>query len=323
MWAGPHFLARFPALSSRQSVRAQPEDFRPSEPHCWRHDHTALARHPCPKEKLIGLLSTCLLQSSSQAHPHYKAIITTVFFLLQFPLGLDGDIFHAVKRFPSSVTSLLFVQPRTHEICHSNAKLYQPSNKCHSHAQRCGESPAASLPKLTHVYNPTGGREAFPWPWIPPIFSLGSNSVTLIHPKINELFRQGKRALGAGSKAFHVFSCHLPFTFKFWWVRLPRRCLSTPNNSPCKLQHEYTHFLIKLETAFFWIILKTLFGVLSLCIYTDSFTRIIYVEFLSHYTVENITCFSSRFLGWTQKYFEEFDHRHLLMENLVTKVGVF
>lgn len=248
------------------------------------------------------------------------------FFLLRFPLGLDGNTFHTVKRFSSSDTSLLLVQPRAHEICHSNAKLYQPSNKCYSHAQRCRKSPAASLPKPTHVYNPTGGREAFPWPWIPPIFSLGSNSVTPIHLQINKLFRQGKRALGAGSKAFHVFSCHLPFTFKFWWVRLPRRCLSTPNNSPCKLQRECTHLLIKLETAFFIIIiLKTLFGVLSLCIYTGSFMRIIYVEFLSHYAAENITitCFSSRFLGWTQKHFEEFDHRHLLMENLVTEVGVF
>lgn len=79
------------------------------------------------------------------------------------------------------------------------------------------------------------------------------------------------------------------------------------------------------QLFFFIIILKTLFGVLSLCIYTGSFMRIIYVEFLSHYAAENITitCFSSRFLGRTQKHFEEFDHRHLLMENLVTEVGVF
>lgn len=87
--------------------------------------------------------------------------------------------------------------------------------KCHNHPQRPGESPAVSLAKLAHGSNQMGGRETFPWPRIPPIFSLGSNSVTLIHPKINGLFRQGKRALGPGSKAFHVFSCHLPFTFKF------------------------------------------------------------------------------------------------------------
>lgn len=87
--------------------------------------------------------------------------------------------------------------------------------KCHNHPQRPGESPAVSLAKLAHGSNQMGGRETFPWPRIPPIFSLGSNSVTLIHPKINGLFRRGKRALGPGSKAFHVFSCHLPFTFKF------------------------------------------------------------------------------------------------------------
>lgn len=48
------------------------------------------------------------------------------------------------------------------------------------------------------------------------------------------------------------------------------------------------------------ITLKTLFGALSLKVYTDSFTKIIYVAFLSHYRegkVENITCFSRRFLG--------------------------
>lgn len=151
-------------------------------------------------------------------------------------------------------------------------------------------------------------------------FSLGSNSVTLIHPKINRLFRRGKRALGPGSKAFHVFSCHLPFTFKFWWVRLPRWCLSTPNNSPGKLQCYYRHLLIKLETGGLGDYFKDTFWCsLSPYIYTESFTRIIYVAFLSHYTVENITCFSRRFLGWMQKYFEEFGHRHLLMENLVTK----
>lgn len=87
--------------------------------------------------------------------------------------------------------------------------------KCHNHPQRRGESPVVSLAKLAHGYNQTGGRETFPWPQIPSIFSLGSNSVTLIHLKINGLFRQGKRALGPRCKVFHVFSCHLPFTFKF------------------------------------------------------------------------------------------------------------
>lgn len=77
--------------------------------------------------------------------------------------------------------------------------------KCHNHPQRRGESPTVLLAKLAHGSNQMGGRETFPWPRIPMIFSLGSNSVTLIHPKINGLFRQGKRALGLGSKAFHVF----------------------------------------------------------------------------------------------------------------------
>ena len=72
-------------------------------------------------------------------------------------------------------------------------------------------------------------------------------------------------------------------------------------------QHLITHpasssantdvFLSSLKQGVFGIILKTLFGALSLYIYTESFTRIIYVAFLSHYTVENITCFSRRFLG--------------------------
>lgn len=74
--------------------------------------------------------------------------------------------------------------------------------KCHNHPQRRRESPAVSLAKLAHGSNQTGGRETFPWPRIPPIFSLGSNSVILIHPKINGL---SGRERGLWDRALRLF----------------------------------------------------------------------------------------------------------------------